>query len=153
MHVAPLTREHALDICTWRYAPPYECYDMTDADPDRLLQPEAGFHALLAGDRLIGFRSFGSDGQVPGWDYDARALDTGGGLRPQLVGQGLGSHAISAGLAFGRAQFRPQAFRVTVATFNTRALRTVEGLGFHRVGRFDAATDGRRFEVLVRPEH
>ena len=153
MHVAPLTREHALDICTWRYAPPYECYDMTDADPDRLLQPEAGFHALLAGDRLIGFRSFGSDGQVPGWDYDAQALDTGGGLRPQLVGQGLGSHAISAGLAFGRAQFRPQAFRVTVATFNTRALRTVEGLGFHRVGRFDAATDGRRFEVLVRPEH
>lgn len=152
LHVAPLTREHALDICTWRYVPPYECYDMTGADPDWLLQPEAGFHAVLAGDRLVGFRSFGPDGQVPGWDYDAQALDTGGGLRPQLVGQGLGSSAISAGLAFGRAEFGPQAFRVTVATFNARALRTVEGLGFQRVGRFNAATDGSSFEVLIRPE-
>jgi RimJ/RimL family protein N-acetyltransferase len=152
MHVEPLTRQHALDICTWRYASPYECYDMTEADPDRLLDPESGFHGLLAGDELIGFRSFGPDGQVPGWDYDDQALDTGGGLRPQLVGQGLGRHAISAGLAFGRANFAPDAFRVTVATFNTRALRTVEGLGFERVGQFSAAADGRSFEVLVRPE-
>lgn len=152
MEVGPLTRAHALDICGWRYDPPYECYDMTDADPDGLLQPEAGFHALLAGDQLVGFRSFGADGHVPGWDYDDRALDTGGGLRPQLVGQGLGREAISAGLSFGRAHFAPDAFRVTVASFNTRALRTVEALGFHRVGQFEATTDGRSFEVLLRPE-
>lgn len=152
MQVAPLRREHALDICTWRYTPPYDCYDMADADPARLVQPESGLHALLAGDQLIGFRSYGSDGQVPGWDYDDQALDTGGALRPQLVGQGLGRHAISAGLAFGRAQFAPQAFRVTVATFNARALRTVEALGFQRIGRFNAASDGRSFEVLIRPE-
>jgi [ribosomal protein S18]-alanine N-acetyltransferase len=152
MHVAPLTREHALDIVTWRYDAPYDCYDMTDADPEWLLQPASGFHALLAGDRLVGFRSYGVDGQVPGWDYDDRALDTGGGLRPELVGQGLGRPAIAAGLAFGRTRFTPPAFRVTVASFNTRALRTVESLGFERVGRFDATTDGRSFEVLVRPE-
>ena len=152
MHVAPLTREHALDICTWRYASPYDCYDMTDADPDWLLEPEAGFHALLAGDQLIGFRSFGPDGQVPGWAYDDQALDTGGGLRPRLVGQGLGRGAISAGLAFGRAQFAPPAFRVTVATFNNRALRVVEALGFQKVGQFNASTDERSFEVLIRPE-
>ena len=152
MQVGPLRREHALDIVTWRYDPPYDCYDMTGADPDWLLQPESGFHALLAGDRLVGFRSYGADGQVPGWDYDDRALDTGGGLRPELVGQGLGRQAISAGLAYGRARFAPRAFRVTVAGFNARALRTVESLGFERVGSFDAATDGRSFEVLVRPE-
>ena len=153
MHVAPLLRKHALDICTWRYAPPYECYEMTDADPDWLLQPEAGFHALLADDRLIGFRSFGPDGQVPGWAYDDQALDTGGGLRPQLLGRGFGGRAISAGLAFGRARFAPRAFRVTVATFNTRALRVVEDLGFERLGQFSATTTGRSFEVLIRPEN
>lgn len=152
MRVAPLSRLHALDICTWRYLPPYDSYDMTDADPDRMLQPESGFHVLLAGDQLIGFRSFGPDGQVPGGDYDDQALDTGGGLRPQLVGQGWGRQAIAAGLAFGREQFAPQAFRVTVATFNVRALRTVEALGFRRAGRFDSASDGRSFEVLVRAE-
>ena len=152
MHVAPLTRAHALDICAWRYAPPLESYDMTGADPDWLMQTEAGFHALLAGEELVGFRSFGVDGQVPGWDYDDHALDTGGGLRPSLVGRGLGPHAIAAGLAFGRERFAPRAFRVTVASSNARALRVVEGLGFRRVGRFDSANDAQSFEVLVRPE-
>lgn len=152
LEIAPLTRDHAVDICSWRYSAPYDCYDMTHADPDELLRPELGFHAVLAGGRLVGFRSFGPDGRVPGWHYDDQALDTGGGLRPQLVGRGLGREAISAGLAFGRARFAPPAFRVTVATFNVRALRTVQALGFERVGRFEAAADARSFEVLVRPE-
>ena len=152
LRIAPLTRAQALDICTWAYPPPYDCYDMTDADPDGLLRPGAGFHALLAGERLVGFRSFGVDGQVPGWEYDESALDTGGGLRPDLVGRGLGRDAVAAGLAFGRATLAPAAFRVTVASFNARALRTVESLSFVRVGRFDATRDGRSFEVLVRPE-
>ena len=50
--------------------------------------------------------SFGPDGRVPGWDYDETALDTGGGLRPSLTGQGLGRAVISAGLDFGRAPLR-----------------------------------------------
>jgi ribosomal-protein-alanine N-acetyltransferase len=59
---------------------------------------------------------------------------------------------ISAGLAFGRAQFKPLAFRITVATFNKRALRTVESLGFQQVGEFNATTNRGRYAVLVRPE-
>ncbi|HET7357767.1 MAG TPA: GNAT family N-acetyltransferase [Nocardioidaceae bacterium] len=152
MRIAPLTREHALDVCTWTYPAPYDRYDMTGADPDVLLAPDTGMHALLEGDRLVGFRSFGPDGRVPGWEYDESALDTGGGLRPELTGRGLGRRAIETGLAFGRERFAPPAFRMTVATFNTRALRVVESLGFARAGRFDAATDGGSFEVLVRPE-
>jgi [ribosomal protein S18]-alanine N-acetyltransferase len=152
LRVVPLTRAHAGDICTWRYEPPHDCYDMTGAEPDGLLDPDAGFHALVSGDELVGFRSFGHDGRVPGWDYNDSALDTGGGLRPDLVGCGLGRHAISVGLAHGRERFSPAAFRVTVASFNTRALRVVESLGFARVGRFDAAHDGSSFDVLVRPE-
>ena len=152
LHLEPLIRDHAVAICTWRYPAPYDCYDMTDGDPVELADPATGFFALLEGDRLVGFRSFGPDGRVPGWEYDDSALDTGGGLRPDLVGQGRGREAITAGLAFGRARFSPPAFRVTVASFNARALQTVESLGFVRTGRFDATRDGRPFEVLVRPE-
>jgi RimJ/RimL family protein N-acetyltransferase len=152
IHIAPLTREHAEDLSTWQYDAPYDVYDMIGTDPEELLQPEVGYHAVLADDRLIGFRSFGPDGQVPGWDYDASALDTGGGLRPELTGQGLGRSAISAALAFGRQRFAPAAFRVTVASFNTRALRTVEALGFERVGSFEAARDARPFDVFIRAE-
>ena len=152
IRIAPLTPEHAEDIASWRYDPPYDVYDMTDADPDDLLDPALGFHAVLVDDRLIGFRSFGPDGRVPGWRYDDSALDTGGGLRPSLTGQGLGPAVIAAGLAFGRARFAPAAFRVTVASFNARARRTVESLGFQHVDSFRAARDGREFDVLVRPE-
>ena len=152
IRVAPLTRAHAEDLATWRYDPPYDVYDLAGADPGELLEPALGFHAVLAGDRLIGFRSFGPDGQVPGWDYDDSALDTGGGLRPSLTGQGLGRAVIAAGLDFGRATFAPAAFRVTVASFNARARRTVESLGFERVGSFAALRDARPFDVLVRAE-
>jgi ribosomal-protein-alanine N-acetyltransferase len=152
IYIARLTPEHAEDISTWRYDAPYEVYDMVGMAPDKLLDPALGYHAVMAGDRLIGFRSFGPDGQVPGWDYDDSALDTGGGLRPDLTGHGLGRTAIATGLAFGRARFAPAAFRVTVASFNTRALRTVESLGFKRVGTFKASRDVRDFDVLVRAE-
>jgi ribosomal-protein-alanine N-acetyltransferase len=150
--IVPMTAEFAADIVTWRYDAPYDCYDMTSSDPAFLQDPASGYFALTDGRGLIGFRSFGADGQVPGGDYDDSALDTGGGLRPELTGQGLGREAISTGLQFGSREFAPAAFRVTVATFNQRARRVVEALGFRAAGQFAAATDGRSFEILIRPE-
>jgi [ribosomal protein S18]-alanine N-acetyltransferase len=147
-----MTQAYAADIGGWRYPPPYDCYDMTGVDPDFLVDPESGFFALTDDDALIGFRSFGTDGQVPGGRYDSCALDTGGGLRPDLTGQGLGRRAISTGLEFGRQRFGPAGFRVTVAAFNARALRVVEGLGFSATDRFEATTDRSSYVILVRPE-
>ena len=147
-----MTAAFAADIVSWRYPPPYDVYDMTGADPEFLASPASGFFALAEGDELIGFRSFGPDGRVPGGSYDSSALDTGGGLRPDLTGKGLGREAISTGLGFGRREFAPAAFRVTVASFNERALRVVRSLGFRAARSFLAAADGQSFEILVRPE-
>jgi ribosomal-protein-alanine N-acetyltransferase len=149
MRIVPMTQAHAADLVTWRYPPPYDCYDMTDANPAFIASPASGFFALVGRGELIGFRSFGLDGQVPGGDYDDSALDTGGGLRPDLTGRGLGRQAITTGLEFGRREFAPPAFRVTVASFNERALRVVRSLGFRDVSSFRALTDGRSFEILV----
>jgi hypothetical protein len=38
---------------------------------------------------------------------------------------------------------------VTVASFNARAQRVVTSLGFERVGRFAASTDGKPYDVFV----
>jgi ribosomal-protein-alanine N-acetyltransferase len=152
MQIVPLTAAHAAEIITWRYPVPYDCYDMTGADPAFLTSSASGYCALVDGARLIGFRSFGTDGQVPGWDYDSSALDTGGGLRPALTGNGLGREAIQTGLDFGRRQFSPAAYRVTVATFNIRAHRVVGALGLRNIGSFRASADGRSYEILIRPE-
>ena len=89
---------------------------------------------------------------MPGWKYDDSALDTGGGLRPDLVGRGFGRTVVAAGLEYGRERVRPAAFRVTVATLNRRALGVVRSLGFEQNGTFPAVGDGRPFSVLVRPE-
>jgi [ribosomal protein S18]-alanine N-acetyltransferase len=147
-----MTAQYAVAVSAWRYPAPYDCYDMTGVDPGFLADPASGFFALLDGDELAGFRSFGSDGRVPGWDYDNSALDTGGGLRPDLTGLGLGRQAIQTGLDFGRSRFCPVAFRVTVAGFNRRAQRVVAALGFRMAGGFEGSADGRRYDVFVRPE-
>jgi ribosomal-protein-alanine N-acetyltransferase len=152
MRIVPMTPAYARDIVTWCYDPPYDCYDMTAADPAYLAEPATGFFALLDQDELIGFRSFGPDGQVPGGRYDASALDTGGGLRSDLTGKGLGREAIGTGLEFGRHRFAPAAFRVTIASFNLRAQRVVESLGFRAVDSFLALAGGQSYEMLVRPE-
>jgi RimJ/RimL family protein N-acetyltransferase len=129
VQIVRMTAAYAADIVTWRYPPPYDCYDMTNVDPGFLASPDSGVFALTDGTGLIGFRSFGPDGQVPGGMYDDSALDTGGGLRPDLTGQGRGREAIQTGLDFGQREFAPAAFRVTVATFNLRAQRVGRGAG------------------------
>ncbi len=58
-----MTTTYAAEIGTWRYEPPYDCYDMTDVDPAILASAESGVFALVAeDDEVIGFRSFGADG-------------------------------------------------------------------------------------------
>jgi [ribosomal protein S18]-alanine N-acetyltransferase len=152
VQIVPMTAQYAAEIVTWRYPAPYDIYDMTGADPEFLADPASGFFALAGPAGLMGFRSFGPDGQVPGGHYDDSALDTGGGLRPDLTGKGLGREAVSTGLAFGRQRFAPAAFRMTVASCNTRALRVVTSLGFRLIESFRAAADGREYQLLVCPE-
>jgi RimJ/RimL family protein N-acetyltransferase len=151
VRIVAMTPGYAADIVTWRYPEPYGCYDMTSADPAFLTDPASGFFAVAGESGLIGFRSYGTDGQVPGGTYDASALDTGGGLRPELTGRGLGREVIATGLEFGWRTFGPAAFRVTIATFNVRAQRVVEGLGFRSTSSFRALADGRSYEILTLP--
>jgi len=148
----PLKREHAEEVISWRYQPPYEMYDYRDHSPevaiDHLTQPANQFFAVLRDEELIGFRSFGPDGRVPGGIYDESSLDTGGGLRPDLTGQGLGSEIIRKGIEFGVREFGAEHFRVTIAAFNKRALSACKGIGFTEDGRFHRTSDEEEFVIL-----
>jgi [ribosomal protein S18]-alanine N-acetyltransferase len=103
MRIVAMSAQYAVAIAAWRYPPPYDCYDMTGVDPDFLAQPASGFFALLDGGELIGFRSFGADGQVPGWDYDKSALDTGEACVPTLRGWGWEDRRSRPGWTSGAA--------------------------------------------------
>jgi ribosomal-protein-alanine N-acetyltransferase len=148
----PLEDADARAIVTWRYDGPYAVYNQQADALARLLNPEHRYHAVESpAGELIGFCCFGADARVPGGTYqDQAALDVGGGLRPDLTGQGHGIAFFRAILDFGRERFAAGTFRVTVAAFNRRAIRMCQWAGFEVVERFSTGNDeARDFVVLA----
>lgn len=113
-------------IANWRYDPPYDLYN---CNPEKIedevqwyLLPQNNYFTVWnETDELVGFRCYGEDTRVPGGNYELDALDMGGGLRPDLTGEGLGASFIEAAIEFARRQYSSEVYRATVAKFNQRA--------------------------------
>jgi [ribosomal protein S18]-alanine N-acetyltransferase len=150
--IKPLQKDQALDVITWQYEPPYNVYNFNHREEELtyLLEPRHAFHALLNDSGgLEGFCSFGADGQVTGGNYHAEALDIGMGLRPALTGQGRGLDYAKAVLEYALTTYQPQKLRVTIMSFNWRARRVWEHLGFKFYDEFKTRAE-RAFVVLLR---
>ena len=119
--IEPASEETHRVLTTWRYPPPYDFYD---GDVDPVLNRERYFEARDERDELVGFYYF--EPKPPHLDY-------GLGLRPDLVGRGLGLDFFLAGLAFARRLYRPRRVFLHVAEFNERARRVYECAGFRVV--------------------
>jgi RimJ/RimL family protein N-acetyltransferase len=150
---SPMDEFNAREITRWRYPPPYHIYNMVEdeetitysIDPTNNLFAMHNDHGVL-----VGFCSFGIDGQVPGGDYHKEALDIGLGLRPDLTGRGLGLEFINRVLKFAQELFNPTRFRVTIAAFNQRAQKVWRKAGFVQSVGFQHAKSGREFVILLR---
>jgi ribosomal-protein-alanine N-acetyltransferase len=123
LEIPPASAETFAAIETWRYQPPYNFYD---GDVEPVLNPERFYEALDDRGELVGNLYFEEKGD---------ALEIGLGLRPDLVGRGLGLDFVRAGVEFGRERFRPARVILNVATFNERAIKVYERAGFREVGR------------------
>ena len=142
---APMNEADAVTIQQWHYDEPYAIYnpgaDLEDGHSE-LLDPHSPYYAVRDEQgELIGFFGFGTSAQP--WDNTTPRLytedgiiDIGLGMRPDMVGRGLGLSFVSAGLAFAREHFAPRAFRLFVLTFNERAIRVYEQAGFARIRVF-----------------
>ena len=145
LEIRPTGEAEALAIAAWHYEPPYSFYDArADQDDLALLLAEesrAGTHFSAFGEdgELVGFFSFGVEGDD---------VVVGLGLRPDLTGRGLGLAFVEAGLAFARERFSPGRFRLSVATFNERAIRVYERAGFEPLRTYDHATNGGVYPFL-----
>ena len=139
-----ITRADAQAISRWRYDEPYSVYDGNPASVTALLEPHYSYHSVHdAHKELVGYFCFGEDAQIPAGKrlglYEREdALDIGLGMRPDLTGQGLGQEFVYAGLRFAKEMYYPRVFRLTVATFNRRAIRVYERAGFEPVETFGA---------------
>ena len=140
-----MTDEEAQQIAGWHYVPPYDFYDWV-SDPNdlaELLDPrrhgEDYFSAFDEKGTLVGSFSFKKNG---------KAVEVGLGLRPELTGKGLGRGFLLAGLNFARGAFALNIFRLSVATFNERALKVYEGVGFVHGRTYQHETHGVVYEFL-----
>lgn len=153
--IHPISEKEARAILTWRYEPPYELYNPQPADLDEdlanLLDPQNNYFSVFDKGELIAFRCFGADARVAGGNYEAEALDMGGGLRPNLTGHGLGPQVMQAAVDFAHDRFHPPLFRVTVAQFNLRAQKACLKVGYQPVDRFTHPQSGRDFVIMIRP--
>ena len=79
---------------------------------------------------------------------DGKVVEVGLGLRPELTGKGLGRGFLLAGLNFARGAFAPEGFRLSAATFNERAIKVYEGVGFVHGRTYQHETNGGVYEFL-----
>jgi RimJ/RimL family protein N-acetyltransferase len=140
-----LTDEDRAAIAGWHYPAELAVYDPGRGALD-YRGPDYVALTFLDG-ALMGYGTFGPEARVPGGVYtdDPEVLDVGLGLRPDLVGCGLGGHGLSALLADARARLPIRRVRATVASANLRATALVQRLGFTATHRFRRPSDGREF--------
>lgn len=154
LQITPLESHHGREILTWRYPYPYDVYNFQgdiESGLADLLHPSQTFFVISneLGD-LVGYCSFGADGQVPGGDYSAGALDIGMGIRPDLTGKGNGTYYAQAVVDFGIEHFHPERLRVTIADFNQRAQNVWRKLSFEPVETFIKSGTENKFVILCR---
>jgi ribosomal-protein-alanine N-acetyltransferase len=141
-----MNQEYARAIANWRYPGIYAFYD-AEQDPEDLRElldssnwEERYFAVVDQANDLVGFFSFEQG--------EGGVVTIGLGLKPDHTGNGLGQAFVASGLAFARERFRPTTFRLSVATFNRRAIKTYERAGFIPDGVFMNDTNGGRHEFL-----
>ncbi|MFI5045877.1 MAG: GNAT family N-acetyltransferase [Acidimicrobiia bacterium] len=152
MLIRPFTPEDARTVATWSYEPPFDIYDGNPASPEDYLAIDDdgyGYYAIVTTwQELIGFCCFGPEAMVSGQQLDEDTVDIGGGVRPDLVSQGVATTVFPKIMEFARTRFGCATFRTAVASFNERSLRLCQSAGFVTVRSFEGP--GREFQELRR---
>lgn len=145
MVARPLSDADREAIAAWHYPGTLAIYD-PGADAFALREPDH-FALASADGALIGYGTLGEQARVPGGAYESipGVVDVGMGLRPALVGRGLGPPALLVVIDEALRRSAATRLRATVATANERATALVTHLGFRPSHRFRRARDGREF--------
>ncbi|MBY0598193.1 GNAT family N-acetyltransferase [Bacillus bingmayongensis] len=136
MNIHKLTRTEAKEINTWQYEEPYSLYSFSGSDEtiEELLDGTYYGCSNEHGE-FIGFFCFGGHAQVPG-GRDANlytgeeTVDIGLGMKPELTGKRTGKSFFQTGIEFAISEFQAKKIRLSVATFNKRAIKLYKNIGF-----------------------
>ncbi|MDR0269551.1 GNAT family N-acetyltransferase [Paenibacillus sp.] len=149
-----MNREDAAIIAEWQYSEPYDLYSM-DGSEENIADLINGDYVSARDEEgnLIGFYCTGISARVPG-GYEAgiyeddSLIDFGLGMKPELTGQGRGTHFVEEGMAYARTAFPDRGTRLVVAAFNLRAIRTYEKVGFRQTFIFTSPINGHETDFV-----
>lgn len=127
----------AKEISRWKYEKPYSIYSMNGSEEQINEFMSGSYYSVFKNNELVGYFCFGESAQVPIGNkvnaYDDKTfLDIGLGLKPELCGNGYGLSFLECGLNYASNKFSINKFRLTVATFNQRAIKVYKKIGFKK---------------------
>lgn len=155
MNIKSMNYDGAKEISKWIYKEPYSIYSMDESDNciEELLD---GTYFLVVDkeNNIIGYYCFGESAQVPAGNkfgvYNYKDIvDIGLGLNPNLCGQGLGLKFLNNGLDFAKNKLSAERVRLTVATFNQRAIKVYKHAGFEKLYSFARISEIEKIEFWV----
>lgn len=143
----------ASEILSWRYDPPYDFYNNESGAEEIQELLENNYSVVLSQNReLIGFFCAGTSAQVPlgakVGAYAEKIIDIGLGMNSTFTGKGNGSLFFSFVLNSLSKIYGDVPVRLTVATFNKRAIHLYEKYGFTKEKEF--MTDFAEFQTMRR---
>ncbi|HYK75229.1 MAG TPA: GNAT family N-acetyltransferase [Pseudoneobacillus sp.] len=152
-YIKDMNEEHAKEILTWKYESPFDFYnvDYSEEAIEELLNNNY-FAILNDSQTLVGFFCFGPAAQVPTGAkfgaYDEDMVDIGLGMKPELTGRGQGFEFLTYIIeSVQEYQNVKKPLRLTVASFNKRAIKLYEKFGFVKVKTFPL--NETEFETMI----
>jgi len=146
--IAPLELSYCQQICSWRYEPPYDCYQWPSWDNMKKDEIEfadsairkAQYAAVISpnGD-LIGYAQF-----FPMMNVTRLGL----GLRPDLCSQGIGPLFVRLIAEEARRRNPQHEIDLEVYSWNRRAIRAYEQAGFQITDTYERLDKGCFVECI-----
>ncbi|KAA0955870.1 GNAT family N-acetyltransferase [Sporosarcina sp. ANT_H38] len=143
--------EFASEILSWQYDPPYDFYN-NEHENESIKELLEDSYSVIVNDtgELIGFYCTGSSAQVPSGTkvgaYREDIIDIGLGMAPALTGKGNGFTFFSFVVEALYKTYGNVPIRLTVATFNQRAIQLYRKFGF--VKEIEFSTTSAEFQTM-----
>ncbi|MEJ5914051.1 DUF309 domain-containing protein [Pseudokineococcus sp. 1T1Z-3] len=149
-----MTPDEAAGVVAWRYPPPHDRHEVPQAAAADLVRRspggDEGYEPVLDGEAVVAFVCLGPEATVPGQPHRAAGataedgvLDVGLGVRPDLLGRGVGSAALHALLlALAASPSAPRTVRAVAREEDPRALALLARAGLRAHQRFGATPAG-----------
>lgn len=152
-NIEKMNYEFAKSIIKWSYPKPYDIYNMENSEESLNELLSGSYFSVTLDNQLVGFFCYGEFAQIPikealSFYNDNNFLDIGLGLNPDLCNRGYGVKFVLAGMNYAINRFSLKQFRLTVASFNQRAIKVYQRVGFKIEESFIRPSDMKEFYIM-----